>query len=1369
MAALRYRNKHNKVGYLQKPKGSDDYHQVLDFLSASHIRFALTHNPIIFDSLVKQLWSTATLRSHELGPPTILATINETPYSITEDSVRSQLQLADDGGIDDLPIAKIYSGMDNLRFLQTILGIETRITSQYQVLKLSSKLFANMKLNFAGQPMPLLAAMLSQAQAGEGAGVAAQAVPPPIPETIPKTRLEPDQPQNHLSTPPRQQTSNPIALVFEHGQSSDPNIASFSRAHETDDEPFTSTNVEDKPLRGSFHASPPRSTQAPPACHTLGGAEDLITLTALSFVVSTFVYKVNSLEIELKAYKKLFKDVVGKLVKKVKTMEVKLKTKKRKVVVTVTVDSNIPPGGASNNPAASSHIPTDVPTGGDFAPAHSTSPSRDPFKRKGVAKPSSPVSERTKKQLADERLSEIEAARLEALERERSKKEKAKIARQDAIYAKQLEQEVEMSASQRETRQEEVLSSAKHYSDADWIDIMAQVHANAGLSSELLGADVNDDNFAERMVALINQRKRAFAEQTAKEKRDKPMTPAQQREYMRVFVKNQSTTIYSTGWSMKYVKSLTDEQLIAEFEKIRMAVADLKSQELRRTLKRAGEALEPDTSKKQKSTEAPIPSVPDVPQPPVVSSPKSSGTRRKSLGRSRITKPKSILTELDLDADDKTFIKVVSDEDSEDEAPILWSAFAGWEVISTPLGEINALYMMDQSTKHFTTLREILHMVDRQDLLKLYGLVVKYYENHPVAGAGLVLWGDLQVLMDSQAQEGGRFSPCLEPSISWQIRNVSYPLSVEKMLKHKLEIDKDVVGNDMTTAEQLIRSPELGPPAILATIDATPNTITEDSVRSQLQLADDGGIDDLPIVEIYSGMDNLGQQTSDPIVPVFEHSQSSDPNIASFLRVHETVDDPLGGSFHASPPRSTQAPPAGHTSGGIEDLITLTVVSSVVSTLVQKVNSLETELKDTKKLFKDVVGKLVKKVKAIEVKFKTKKRKVVMSDSGLEEGGEQDVDLDALLALANADVIVDSNIPPGGASSSHIPTDVPTGVAPAGVSNKGKTPMVEEEDITVKERTLKQMEDDRLGEEAAKRLHDEEQAQVDRQRAELKRRRQQEVLASAMYYTEADWINIMAKVEANASLSKTLLGDDVTEDNFPVRMAALIKRKKQALAEILAKERMERPMTQVQQRTYMRQFVKNQSSALYSTGWTKAKVESFTDAQLKEEFEKIQKALANTQVQAFSRTLKRTGPELEEPSSKQQKSTESIIPSVPDVPQPPVDSSTKSSGTRRKSLGRNRLTKPKSILKELDLDADDSYSSRVNLQVVIRSHEVVRVLSFGIINLFGRLEVGGSHGIGLLMHKLEINKDVVGNDMTTAEQLIRFIKNQIVAAQVSPV
>ncbi|GKB24839.1 hypothetical protein Tco_0864240, partial [Tanacetum coccineum] len=220
------------------------------------------------------------------------------------------------------------------------------------------------QLNFEGQPMPLLAAMLSQA--GEGAGVAAPAVPQVIPDPIPESMPKTDQPQDHVTAPPRQQLSDPVAPVFEHGQSSDPDIASFSQVQETNDAPSTSTYVEDEPLGGSFHASPPRSTPASPA--------------------------VYSLETDLKAHKHLFKVVVGKLVKQVKAMEVKLKTKKKKVVVSdsdiedggeqdvdlealhalanaaVTVDSTKSPGGPSSNPAACSYdpttdVPTDVPSG----------------------------------------------------------------------------------------------------------------------------------------------------------------------------------------------------------------------------------------------------------------------------------------------------------------------------------------------------------------------------------------------------------------------------------------------------------------------------------------------------------------------------------------------------------------------------------------------------------------------------------------------------------------------------------------------------------------------------------------------------------------------------------------------------------------------------------------------------------------------------------------------------------------------------------------------------------------------------------------------------------------------------------------------
>ncbi|GJS00055.1 putative ribonuclease H-like domain-containing protein [Tanacetum coccineum] len=57
----------------------------------SHIRYAITHDPIIYDSLVKQFWSPTFLRASEEGPPAILATIDKTPYTITESLVRSQL------------------------------------------------------------------------------------------------------------------------------------------------------------------------------------------------------------------------------------------------------------------------------------------------------------------------------------------------------------------------------------------------------------------------------------------------------------------------------------------------------------------------------------------------------------------------------------------------------------------------------------------------------------------------------------------------------------------------------------------------------------------------------------------------------------------------------------------------------------------------------------------------------------------------------------------------------------------------------------------------------------------------------------------------------------------------------------------------------------------------------------------------------------------------------------------------------------------------------------------------------------------------------------------------------------------------------
>ncbi|GKD08315.1 hypothetical protein Tco_1188000 [Tanacetum coccineum] len=165
-------------------------------------------------------------------------------------------------------------------------------------------------------------------------------------------------------------------------------------------------------------------------------------------------------------------------------------------------------------------------------------------------------------------------------------------------------------------RQQDVLHSAKYYTDSDWTDIMGQVYANQGLTADLLGPDVTEANFAERMVALIAKRRRDFAAQRFQDKMNKPMTYAQQKAYMRTFVKNQSSTIYSTGWTMKHVKSFSDDQLKTEFDKIRATVGELKSQNIRRSLKRPGADLAQASSKKSKPTEAPKSFVPDESQQP---------------------------------------------------------------------------------------------------------------------------------------------------------------------------------------------------------------------------------------------------------------------------------------------------------------------------------------------------------------------------------------------------------------------------------------------------------------------------------------------------------------------------------------------------------------------------------------------------------------------------------------------------------------------------------------------------------------------------------------------------------------------------------
>ncbi|GJX52551.1 hypothetical protein Tco_0280920 [Tanacetum coccineum] len=293
-----------------------------------------------------------------------------------------------------------------------------------------------------------------------------------------------------------------------------------------------------------------------------------------------------------------------------------------------------------------------------------------------------------------------------------------------------------------------------------------------------------------------------------------------------------------------------------------------------------------------------------------------------------------------------------------------------------------------------------------------------------------------------------------------------------------------------------------------------------------------------------------------------------------------------------------------------------------------------TLIKAHKLVFKEVVGKLVKKVKELEDKLKGRNRKFVMTESDIEEEEEQDVDPLIKLAKAAATAADDSAVPTGSsndddippsssipsdafAGGSAIPPDVTTGPTDA-PCDKGKSPMLEEEP-PVRERSFRQREEDRLGEEAARRLYEEEQAELAREREEQKQKRQTDVLESAKYYTDADWNEIMGQVHANQGLSADLLGPDVNEDNFAARMVAFVAEKRRKFAAQRFQDKRNKSMTYAQQRDYMRTFVKNQSSTIYSTGWTMKHVRSFSDDKLKDEFDKIRHALANLQSQHLRR------------------------------------------------------------------------------------------------------------------------------------------------------
>ncbi|GJS44697.1 hypothetical protein Tco_0594818 [Tanacetum coccineum] len=87
-AAEGFAEMHNVVAFLEKPVESDGFAEIIDFLKASSVHYALTVNPIIYTSCIEQFWTT------------------------TKSSIRRDLVLDDAEGTDCLLTATIFEELD---------------------------------------------------------------------------------------------------------------------------------------------------------------------------------------------------------------------------------------------------------------------------------------------------------------------------------------------------------------------------------------------------------------------------------------------------------------------------------------------------------------------------------------------------------------------------------------------------------------------------------------------------------------------------------------------------------------------------------------------------------------------------------------------------------------------------------------------------------------------------------------------------------------------------------------------------------------------------------------------------------------------------------------------------------------------------------------------------------------------------------------------------------------------------------------------------------------------------------------------------------------------------------------------------------
>ncbi|GKB71585.1 hypothetical protein Tco_0932997 [Tanacetum coccineum] len=90
MSTPTFAETHNLVAFLEKPTESEGFEQIVDFLNANLIKYALTVNPTLYTSCIEQFWTSAKVKTIK-EDVRIQALVDGKKVIVIEASIRSDL------------------------------------------------------------------------------------------------------------------------------------------------------------------------------------------------------------------------------------------------------------------------------------------------------------------------------------------------------------------------------------------------------------------------------------------------------------------------------------------------------------------------------------------------------------------------------------------------------------------------------------------------------------------------------------------------------------------------------------------------------------------------------------------------------------------------------------------------------------------------------------------------------------------------------------------------------------------------------------------------------------------------------------------------------------------------------------------------------------------------------------------------------------------------------------------------------------------------------------------------------------------------------------------------------------------------------